>query len=220
MATVALATQVPKNNNNGNSHRIATSMILRDSSKLMKLKKEYESKHNFSLTSFVSHPLSYLPILSTLISRFGDLSGKHVLEIGSGAGEFLYVLNSCGAITLGIDWTGALGNFSKQIGVKTLTDDVFSLIGSPYKFDAVISKGFLTPTILDPEFDDKFEINLEKFLKLTYNWTSDGGVGIHLYPTAREISNQLCASAGYSSSLTRQIYYKNNPYKTILLLEK
>jgi len=220
MTITAEATQVQEKAMISNPHRVAASLILRDSSKLMKLEKEYESKYNFSLTPYVSHSLAYSPILSTLIGRFGDLSGKRVFEIGCGTGKFLYTLNKCGAITKGIEWTGALGNFSKQIGVDTLIDDIFCFTNSSCKFDAVISKGFLTPTILDPEFDGAFDINLEKFLRIAYNLTNDGGVGIHLYPPVRNISNQLCASIGYGTCSTRQIYYRKKTYKTILLLEK
>lgn len=101
------------------------------------------------------------------LARF-DLSGKKILEIGCGRGEYLALLKECGADAHGIEYSAASANHCRSLGLsvrKSYVDSATKKIrGAP--FDAFMTLNFL-----------EHWPNPGVSLKGICNNLTDGGVG-------------------------------------------
>jgi SAM-dependent methyltransferase len=208
-----------------NLHKAASGLIMKDAHELMRLRRSFEDEYNFPMSTY-SHPLGYAPILRDLLLALGDLNGKRIFEIGCCSGEFLRILANYGAEVEGIALEGAVVNAARRIGLSTVRQGDFFThnLSDSGKFDAVISKGFLDPRVLDPEFDGDFELKLNEALKISYNLTQCCGSGVHICPLMTERSERSLLSTayaiGYKNAVIDKIHYREKPIRTLLFLEK
>ena len=102
------------------------------------------------------------------------LSGKRILELGSGPGFFLKFLKGLGATeVVGVDENEKLRDGSKRLGVNVVygdARDLGSLIGNQ-QFDLVVSKDFLSYAVTK---DDARPI-----MKGAYKLLSHRGISVH-----------------------------------------
>jgi SAM-dependent methyltransferase len=104
-----------------------------------------------------------------------SLAGKTVLDIGCGAGRFVEVALSCGAIVFAVDYSGAVdacrANFSEHPNLHVVQADVYALPFADECFDAIYCLGVLQHTP-NPR---------EAFLSLPRHLKSGGRLAVDVY---------------------------------------
>lgn len=133
-----------------------------------------------------------------------DLNGKRILEIGSGNGDYLEIMNSLNVDAYGIEYSKENVDACVQKGLSVTQDYIFAAYhrAKPFYFDAFYCINYLehipTPNI---------------FLKGIYNNTKDDAVGIIEVPNF----DMMIENGLYSEFVFDHLVYYTKETLTLLL---
>jgi O-antigen chain-terminating methyltransferase len=150
-----------------------------------KIVKQQEKKFDYGLYEFGMRDHALLSEMQTAALSFFKNS-KKVLDLASGAGIFLDILNSYGINSEGVERNTALVKYSRELGFKVYEADALDYLGSLEKNDS------LYDGIHCSHFIEHLPIEaVEKLIYLIYNALEEEGIVVFIFPDPESIRSQL-----------------------------